>query len=378
MNTTAEAKKTTTPARSGAANGWLERYRERMNEEALMGFVGKMLGDLGAAASGALVLLGDRLGIYRALAQAGPVTSGGLAERSGLDERYLREWLANQAASGYIEYDPAREEFFMTPEQVAIFADPDSPVALTGGYYALASTYHDEARVAEVFRTGEGLAWGEHHDCLFCGTEKFFRPGYENNLVSSWIPALEGVRGKLASGGARVADVGCGHGASTLILAKAFPGTEFVGFDLHADSLDCARRHAAEQGLDNCRFELATAKDFSGRYDLVTVFDALHDMGDPVGACAHIRERLKADGTLMLVEPMAGDKLEDNLNPVGRLYYAFSTMVCTPGSRSQEVGAALGAQAGEARLRQVTREAGFSRCQRVAETPFNIILEARR
>jgi SAM-dependent methyltransferase len=361
-------------------NQWLEDYRKQIEEGPLMDLVHTMLGDLGAAASGALVLLGDRLGIYRALAKSGRLTSAGLADETDLDERYLREWLANQAASGYIEYAPGTGEFFMKPEQVAIFADPDSPVAMTGGYYALASTYHDEPKVAKAFQSGEGLAWEDHHDCLFCGTEKFFRPGYAANLVSSWIPALDRVEEKLVAGNAHVADVGCGYGASTLILATAFPETEFVGFDLHATSLEHARQHAAEQGLENVRFEQATAKDFpgAGKYDLVTVFDALHDMGDPAGACARIFDSLKPGGSLMLVEPMAGDKLEDNLNPVGRLYYAFSTMVCTPGSRSQEVGAALGAQAGEARLRSVAQEGGFAQLRRVAETPFNLILEAKK
>jgi SAM-dependent methyltransferase len=372
-------KMTSTP-KSEDTNEWLEGYRTKIEEGPLMGLVNSVLGDMGAAASGALVLLGDRLGIYRSLAKSGRLNSAGLADESGLDERYLREWLSNQAASGYIEYDPSTEGFFMKPEQVAIFADPDSPVAMTGGYYALASTYHDEPKVAEAFQSGKGIAWGDHHDCLFCGTEKFFRPGYAAHLVDSWIPALDGTKEKLVAGNAHVADVGCGYGASTLILAKAFPETEFVGFDLHEASLEHARSHAAEQGLSNVRFELATAKDFPGRgkFDLVTVFDALHDMGDPVGACRHIFESLKSGGSLMLVEPMAGDNLEDNLNPVGRLYYAFSTMVCTPGSLSQEVGAALGAQAGEARLRGVAQEGGFTQLLRVAETPFNLILEAKR
>tara|TARA_R110000850_G_scaffold39179_2_gene101890 strand:+ start:1620 stop:2741 length:1122 start_codon:yes stop_codon:yes gene_type:complete len=372
--------KITSTQEAESTNEWIEDYRSRIEEGSLMNLVHSILGDMGAAASGALVLLGDRLGIYQSLAKSGRLTSAGLADETSLDERYLREWLSNQAASGYIDYDPGTKEFFMKPEQVAIFADPDSPVAMTGGYYALASTYHDEPMVAEAFQTGAGIPWGDHHDCLFCGTEKFFRPGYAANLVGSWIPALDGMKEKLADGNAHVADVGCGYGASTLILAKAFPESQFVGFDLHEGSLEHARRHAADQGLNNVRFERATAKDFpgNGKYDLVTVFDALHDMGDPVGACGHIFESLKPDGSLMLVEPMAGDNLEDNLNPVGRLYYAFSTMVCTPGSRSQEVGAALGAQAGEAKLRNVVQEAGFPHLQRVAETPFNLILEARR
>ncbi|MGI9244366.1 MAG: methyltransferase domain-containing protein [Verrucomicrobiales bacterium] len=347
------------------------------NPDALMDLVGQMVGDMGAAVSGSLVVLGDRVGIYRALAKAGPCTETELAEASGLDARYLREWLSNQAASGYVSYDAASNRFYLSPEQVAVFADPDSPVSMIGGYYALASTYHDEPMIAKAFESGDGIPWQDHHDCLFCGTEKFFRPGYAANLTSSWIPSLDGVGEKLAAGGARVADVGCGYGASTIIMAQAFPESEFVGFDLHGASLEHARSHA--EGLPNLRFEEATAKEYptGDGFDLVTIFDALHDMGDPVGACAHIRDSLRPGGTMMLVEPMAGDALEENINPVGRLYYGFSTMVCTPGSRSQEVGAALGAQAGEARLRGVVEEAGFSKFRRSAETPFNLILEAK-
>jgi SAM-dependent methyltransferase len=347
------------------------------NQDALMDLVQRMLGDMGAAVSGSLVVLGDRIGIYRSLAKAGPSNEDELAAASGLDARYLREWLSNQAASGYVSYDPANGRFHLSPEQVAVFADPDSPVSMIGGYYSLASTYHDEPMIASAFKSGKGVAWQDHHDCLFCGTEKFFRPGYAANLVSSWIPSLEGVREKLEAGGARIADVGCGYAASTIIMAQAFPESEFVGYDLHGASLEHARSHAKD--LPNLRFEEATAKEFPAGdgFDLVTIFDALHDMGDPVGACAHIRESLRPGGTLMLVEPMAGDALEDNLNPVGRLYYGFSTMVCTPGSRSQEVGAALGAQAGEAKLRAVAEEAGFTSFRRTAETPFNLILEAR-
>lgn len=350
---------------------------ETVDESALQALTGRMIGDLGAAVSGALVVLGDRLGLYGALARVGPVSSLELAWATNLDERYVREWLANQAASGYIDYHPASDSFSMSPEQKAVLADPDSPVAMTGGFYATSSVYHDEPKVAEAFRTGEGIGWEDHHDCLFCGTAKFFRPGYAAHLVQSWIPALEGTREKLEAG-ARVADVGCGYGVSTMILARAFPRSTFIGFDLHAASVEHARRHAAEEGLTNVTFEVGSAKAFPGlAYDLVTMFDALHDMGDPVGAASHVRERLRSDGTWMLVEPMAGDRLEDNLTPVGRVYYAFSTMICTPGSRSQEVGLALGAQAGEGRLRGIVTEAGFTRFRRATETPFNLILEAR-
>lgn len=348
----------------------------QINAVALQNLVGKMVGDLGAVISGALVILGDRLGLYQALAEVGPADSAALALRTGLDERYVREWLANQAASGYINYDPKSGCFSMSPEQKAIFADPDSPVAMTGGFYAAASVYHDETKVAEVFRTGGGIAWQDHHSCLFCGTEKFFRPGYAANLVPNWIPALDGVQAKLEAG-AEVADIGCGHGASTIIMARAFPKSKFVGFDIHPGSIQRARQCAQEAGLANVSFATASAKTFPGQYDFITTFDALHDMGDPVGGAVHVRECLKPDGVWMVVEPFAGNSLEENLNPVGRVFYGFSTMVCTPNSRSQEIGLALGAQAGERRLREVMEEAGFSRFRRATETPFNLILEAK-
>ncbi len=348
-----------------------------LNEAALHELVGRIVGDLGAAVSGSLVVLGDRLGLYPALAAIGPATASQLAVHTGLDERYLREWLANQAASAYISYDPDAESFFLTPEQAAVLADPNSPMAMTGGFLAAASTYHDEAKVAEAFRTGTGIRWQDHHNCLFCGTAKFFRPGYAANLVQNWIPALAGVDEKLRRG-ARIADLGCGYGASSLILARAYPKSTVVGFDIHPQSIEHARDHTQDEGMTNIQFEVATAKNFpGGQYDFVTTFDALHDMGDPVGAAAHVRQQLHPDGTWMVVEPMAGDTLQDNLNPIGRVYYGFSTMVCTPSSRSQEVGLALGAQAGERRLRQVMTEAGFTRFRRATETPFNIILEVR-
>ena len=348
-----------------------------LNPDALQQLVSQVVTDLGAAVNGALVILGDRLGIYPALADVGPANSQELARRTGLDERQLREWLSAQAASGYVTYDSARETFSLTPEQAAIFADPNSPVAMTGGFYSVSAVYHDEPVVAESFRTGSGVSWGEHHDCLFCGTERFFRPGYEANLCGNWIPALEGVRDKLTSG-ITVADIGCGHGASTLIMAKAYPNSKFHGFDIHPASIAAAKKHAQEQGVANVEFQVATAKDFPGRgYGFATIFDALHDMGDPVGAASHVRQSLDPDGTFMIVEPLAGDSLAENLNPVGRVYYGFSTMVCTPSSLSQEVGLALGAQAGEKRLTAVLSEAGFTRVRRATETPFNMVLEAR-
>ncbi|XSG82200.1 MAG: class I SAM-dependent methyltransferase [Methyloligella sp. ZOD6] len=346
-----------------------------LNMEKLEPLLGLMVQELGAAANATLVLIGDKLGLYRALAEDGPLTPQELADKTGTHERYIREWLASQAASGYVEYDAESGDFSMTPEQAAIFADPESPVNMTGGFYSLAAVFADEPKLTEAFRSGAGIGWGDHNDCLFCGTERFFRPGYKAHLVHDWLPALEGVTGKLKAG-AKVADVGCGHGVSTMVMAEAFPRSHFTGIDFHEASIKHARRNM--NGQDNLAFEVATAQDFDGAgFDLVTVFDALHDMGDPAGVAAHIRKTLKPDGTLMLVEPLAGDTLSENLNPVGRVYYAFSTNVCVPSSLSQDVGAALGAQAGEKRLTEVLQTAGFSRVRRAAETPFNMILEAR-
>ena len=348
-----------------------------LDPEALNQLLGQMVNDLGAAISGALIVLGDGLGIYAAMADLGPATSQELAQKTSLHERQLREWLSAQAASGYVTYDAGKETFYLTAEQAAVFADPHSPAAMTGGFYGVSSLYHDEPLVAESFRTGRGLPWGKHHNCLFCGTERFFRPGYEANISANWIPALEGVQEKL-SAGTRVADIGCGHGISTLIMAKAFPRSEFHGFDAHAASIDAANLHAKEQQITNVDFGVAAAKGFPGRdYGFVTVFDALHDMGDPEGAASYVRQSLHPDGTFMIVEPMAGNSLSENMNPVGRAYYGFSTMICTPASLSQEVGLALGAQAGERRLGEVLSKAGFTRFRRAAETPFNMILEAR-
>jgi SAM-dependent methyltransferase len=351
--------------------------KSSLNPDALNQLLGKMVNDLAAAVNGALVVLGDRLGIYTTLADIGPATSQELAEKTNLHERQLREWLSAQAASGYVSYDAASEAFFLTAEQVAVFADPNSPAAMTGAVYAISAIYHDEPLVAESFQTGAGLPCGKHHNCLFCGIERFFRPGYQANINEKWIPALDGVQQKL-SAGTRVADIGCGHGISTLIMAKAFPKSEFYGFDLHPASVEAANRHAKEQQITNVHFGIAVAKDFPGKdYGFVTVFDALHDMGDPVGAALHVKQSLQTDGTFMIVEPLAGDSLAENINPVGRLYYGLSAMICTPGSLSQEVGLALGAQAGERRLRDVLSKGGFTRFRRAAETPFNMVLEAR-
>lgn len=346
-----------------------------LNMEKLEPLLHMMVQELGAAANAALVLIGDKLGLYQALAAHNPLSAEELAEKTGTHERYVREWLSAQAASKFIDYDETAGTFSMTPEQAAVFADPDSPVNMTGGFYSLAAVFSDEPKLTHAFRSGDGVGWGDHNACLFCGTERFFRPGYKAHLVEEWLPALDGVTDKLTAGG-KVADVGCGHGASTIIKADAFPKSEFVGINFHPASIEHAREAANGQG--NLRFEVASGKDYAGDgYDLVTVFDALHDMGDPVGVAAHIRETLKEDGTLMLVEPLAGDTLKENLNPVGRIYYAFSTNICVLASLNQEVGAALGAQAGEKRLTEALGEAGFSRVRRAADTPFNMIFEAR-
>jgi 2-polyprenyl-3-methyl-5-hydroxy-6-metoxy-1,4-benzoquinol methylase len=347
-----------------------------MNQEHLQDLMEKMVNELGAAANGALVALGDRLGLYRGLAE-GPTDAAGLAERTGTTQRYVQEWLSAQAASGFVSYDNEAGTFSLSPEQRAVFADEDGPFLLTGGFYSVSAIYRSQDKLAEAFRSGSGLGWEEHHEDLFCGTEKFFRSSYRGHLLGEWLPALDGVVDKLDAG-AKIADVGCGHGASTLLMAEAFPRSTFVGYDFHEASVASARTRAESQGLKNVTFETASAKTFPGRdHDLVTMFDCLHDMGDPQGAAAHIRQALRPDGTLMVVEPFAHDDLEQNLNPVGRVYYAFSTTVCTPASLKQEVRAGLGAQAGEARLRQVITDGGFTRFRRATETPFNLILEAQ-
>jgi len=348
-----------------------------VNEEILDTLVGQLLQDFGGAFSTPLVRIGDQLGLYKALHASDPMTSSDLAKNTGLHERYLREWLAAQTASGYVSYDAESEKFSLSPEQAAIFADEDSPAYLAPAFDAAASYLANQEAVQAAFKTGAGIHWSDLHECLFCAVAKFFRPGYRLNLVGSWLPSLDGVVEKLERG-IDVADVGCGHGISTIIMAEAFPNSRFTGFDFHESSIIEARGHAAKHDLDNVRFENALAKEYPGRYDLVCIFDCLHDMGDPVGAMAHVRSTLNPDGTCMVVEPQAGDTLDQNLNPVGRLYYSASTMVCVPTSLSQEVGAALGAQAGEAKLREVMVDGGgFSRFRRATETPFNMVLEAR-
>jgi 2-polyprenyl-3-methyl-5-hydroxy-6-metoxy-1,4-benzoquinol methylase len=341
-------------------------------------FLGKLLGDLGATASAALVGIGDRLGLYKAMAGAGGLTPAALAGRTGTNERYVREWLCAQAAAGYVDYDAAAGTFSLNEAQTLAFADESSPAYFLGGFQVVRSMFKDADTVLEAFRSGKGVGWHEHDADLFCGTERFFRTGYVANLTTSWIPALDGVDGALRKG-AKVADVGCGHGASTIVMAKAYPASTFVGFDYHQPSIVAARRHASEARVgDRVSFETAAAKTFAGSgYDLVCIFDALHDMGDPVGAARHIREALAPDGTWLLVEPFAHDRIEDNLNAVGRVFYSASTMICTPASRSQEVGLALGAQAGPKRLEAVCREAGFTRFRKATETPFNLVFEVR-
>jgi SAM-dependent methyltransferase len=343
----------------------------------LNSFIGQFVTDLGAAVHTGMVVIGEKLGLYKALA-AGPMTSAQLAAKTQTDERYLREWLASQAAGGYVTYDERNNQFSLSAEQAFALASEDSPAYLPGAFELALGSLAAVPRIADAFRTGAGMGWHEHEEGVFHGCEKFFRPGYAANLVNTWIPSLQDAKAKLEAG-ARVADVGCGKGASTLLMAKAFPKSQFFGFDYHDKSIEAACESAKREGVaDRVRFEVASAKEFpGGNYDLVAVFDCLHDMGDPIGAAAHVRQSLAKDGTWMIVEPFANDQLKDNLNPVGRVYYSFSTLLCTPCSRSQEVGLCLGAQAGEKRIRDVVGKAGFNRFRRAAETPFNIVYEAR-
>ncbi len=347
-----------------------------IDESRLEALVGTMVSELGAAAAGPLVLLGDKLGVFEVLWREGPLSVPELGGKLGLARRYLEEWASAMAASGYISVDES-ERFFLSPEQAAVFADPDSEVNLTGAYLSVMSVYDGVERLETVFKSGDGVGWGEQCSCLFCGTERFFKPGYEAHLVADWLPALDGIVPRLEAGGL-VADVGCGHGASTLIMARAFPKTRFIGFDLHEPSIEKARAYAAEAGLENISFEVAAAQDFPGTgFDLVAFFDCLHDMGDPSGAARQARQALAPGGSLMIVEPMAGDSLVDNLNPVGRIYYAFSTQICVPNALSQSGGTALGAQAGEKRLRACLEAADYTDIKKVVETPFNMILEGK-
>jgi len=347
-----------------------------MNHATLMEFLGRVTADMGATGSAGLVVIGNRLGLYRALAQ-GPATSVQFAERTGYHERYLREWLRNQAAGGYVSYDPSTGEFFLTEEQAFCLADPNGP-NISAGFLIGLGYLRAEPRITEAFRTGEGVAWHEHNEDVFVGCDAFYRPGYVAELVPNWIPAVDGLHDKLTAGG-RVADLGCGLGTSSVLMAQAYPRTTIIGSDYHPESIELARKKAAEAGVgDRVSFEVATAQTFGGTgYDLVTTFDALHDMGDPVGAARRVREALAEDGTWLLVEPNASDVVEENFNPVGRLYYAGSTFLCVPNGLSQPGGYALGAQAGEAATREVTTAAGFTRFRRVMQTPFNLVYEVR-
>jgi SAM-dependent methyltransferase len=351
---------------------------EDVDESKLEELTGKVVTDVAGSMGLLMAYLGDQLDLYSALAEICPATSQELAESTGMKERYLREWLSANVAGGYIDYDSAVQKFSMTPEQAIIFAAEGNPHCMQGFFQAVVSGYTDIPKATDAIRSGTGLPWGDHSECLFCGTERFFRPMYAANLVESWLPALDGVMEKLEAG-AKVADVGCGHGSSTIIMAQAFPNSTFHGFDFHAPSIEHAREHARAAGVaSNTIFEVTTAKEYPGKnYDLVAIFDALHDMGDPVGAAKHVASTLKEGGTLMLVEPFAEDNLEDNSHPLGQIYYSFSTTICVPNSLSQEVGLALGAQAGEKRLTEVLNEGGLGQVRCAATTPTNMVLEAR-
>jgi 2-polyprenyl-3-methyl-5-hydroxy-6-metoxy-1,4-benzoquinol methylase len=345
-----------------------------LNETALNELVGRVLGDLGGAVSVPLVRIGDALDLYKTLKEIGPATSDKLADAAGCSPRYVREWLSAQVASGYVHYADGR--FSLTAEQAYVFAEPDSPVNLIGAFDTAAAMVENQPKVQSAFKTGRGVAWGDQAGCMSCAVARLFRPGYVNALVQDWLPAMDGVVDKLRDR-ANVADVGCGHGLSTILMAQAFPASQFTGYDFHASSIAAATAHARSHGLTNLHFEVGRAQDFGGRdFDLITCFDCLHDMGDPKAAAKHIRKALKAGGKWMVVEPMAGDELEDNINPVGRLYYSASTMICVPTSLAQETGLALGAQAGEKRLAEVIRSGGFTHVRRAAATPLNMVLEA--
>lgn len=347
------------------------------NQEKFEELQGKVFADVGGAMGILMSYIGDQSGVYKALEDIGPCSHTDLATKSGIDERYLREWLSANAAAGYVSYDASSDHFSLSPEQAAVFAHEGEPTCMQGFFEVMVSQYQGLNIALDVFKTGLARPWSEHQTCCFCGTDRFFRPGYAANLVESWIPALDGVEAKLKAG-AKVADVGCGLGSSTILMAQSYPDSTFLGFDFHPSSIEQAQEKARTAGVTNVEFQVTTAKDYPGdNFDFVCIFDALHDMGDPVGAARHIRESLNSKGTFMIVEPMAGDKLEDNLHLLGAIFYGFSTTMCVPASKAQEVGLALGAQAGEKRLTEVLEEAGFSAVRRATETPFNMILEAR-
>jgi 2-polyprenyl-3-methyl-5-hydroxy-6-metoxy-1,4-benzoquinol methylase len=349
-----------------------------INEDKMNAFLGKVVGDFGAALSSSLVYIGQKLGLYKALASGQAVTPAELAEKTTTNERYVREWLINQAASGYIDYDAGSGRYSLAPEQALALTDESSPFYVGGGFYVIKAMTHAVNRIEDAFKNGGGMLWGEHDPDLFVGTERFFRPGYAAHLIASWIPSLTGVKEKLEAGG-KVADIGCGHGSSTIIMAQAYPKSRFWGFDNHEKSVETARQRAKDAGVsDRVTFAVANASELPDeQFDMVAFFDCLHDMGDPVGAAAHVLSTMNSDGSWMIVEPFANDRVEDNLNPIGRIFYSASTMICTPASRSQEVGLGLGAQAGEARIREVVTNGGFKRFRRATETPFNLIFEAR-
>jgi SAM-dependent methyltransferase len=366
-----------------SSEGILSDTIKRVDETKLKEFMGKVVNDLGATFSTVLVIIGDKLGLYKAMADSKPVSAVELASRTGTTERYVREWLANQAAGGYIIYDPNTEKYTLPPEQAMVLANDKSPAFALGGFQSAMAFFRDEPKITDAFRTGRGVDWGDHDPNLYEGTERFFKPNYVANIVSSWIPSLDGgkVEEKLKRGDAIVADVGCGHGISTILMAKAYPNSKFIGFDNHGASIEIARKRAKEEGLieDRIAFEVASSTDFPSKdngYDLVAFFDCLHDMGDPGGAASHVLKTLKQDGTWMIVEPFANDKVEDNLNPVGRIFYAGSSLVCVPASLAHN-GPALGSQAGEYRISQLVKAAGFKHFKRASQTPFNLIYEAK-
>lgn len=349
-----------------------------VDDKKLHEFIEKSLNEWGVTLGTLLTFAGDRLGLFKAMAGAGALTPEELARKTSTHPRVVREWLAAQAAGGIVTYDPATGKYALPEEHAVALTDENSPAYVVGGYQLMAGLFKDEEKFIDAFRTGKGLGWGDHHHYLFQGTERFFKPNYVANLVTRWIPALDGVEVKLKNGGAKVADVGCGHGASTILMAKAYPNSKIIGFDSHEPSIESARKEAEKEGLKNVTFEVAGSTDYSeDDYDLVTFFDCFHDMGNPPGAARHVLQTLKKkDGTWMLVEPFANDKVEDNFNPVGRLSYSVSTVVCVPASLNED-GPALGAQAGEKRLREIVIGAGFSKFRRAAQTPINLVFEAR-
>jgi 2-polyprenyl-3-methyl-5-hydroxy-6-metoxy-1,4-benzoquinol methylase len=353
-----------------------EKSINKINEQKLHDFMLKAVGDIASTMSAMLLIIGDRLGLYKAMAESGPITSEELAKKTNTNERYIREWLANQAAGGYITYNPTDVKYTLPPEQAIVLADENSPVYIHGAYQVIRSLFKDEEKFVKMFQSENGLRWGEHHHDLFEGTARFFKPNYIGNLVSSWIPSLDGVEEKLKQG-AKVADIGCGYGISTILMAKAYPNSKFYGFDNHSPSIEQAKEQAKKGVIGNVEFSSVSANESIGNdYDLITFFDCLHDMGDPIGAMKFAKQSLKPDGTCMIIEPMANDKVEENLNLIGRIYYAASTLVCVPNSLADN-GPALGAQAGEKKIKEISETAGFTKFRRATNTPFNIIYEAK-